>query len=167
MNYYVANVSQENLTKLVDFSDNFLTKDDTLYILSSNNVISEKLKNLFEDKFNCKVEYCCSMQYIKDTAFDIPISLHCIYEPLTFDTANFSVDDFEIQLCGINTEDTFYKYPNFFDVSLSVWQKPVTIEQVLCKRFGHCVNPYMGYLDYIRTYANAYKSFLDNIEDLQ
>ena len=94
---------------------------------------------------------------IKDNAFHFEFNVAMFHHPvMDYHSSKEAV------MCLHGHSHGTFKYPpvDLFDVGLDVWNfKPVTVEQVLSRYYGHHVNPFLGYRDTYLAWSEAYKEF--------
>lgn len=87
---------------------------------------------------------------ILDEAFGLPVQILASYFPVIPYNYNGAI----LNLQGLCGAKDFYGLPFYFHVHYAKYHKPVSLEEVLSKRYGDHTNPYEGYIDTVRDFYN-------------
>lgn len=162
---------------IIDTINTVVRKSDKLYILgdlaiTSTNTIKSLIK--YFEQIKCKNIYVIkgenddwqmletlktigfivnwdSFRIIRDSAFSSIFHLALSHFPLIDYHGSNSPS---MLLHGHSHTQLLNCPPDLFNVSWSIHQKPMTIEELLSIKYGHHSNPYLGMLDYHKLYTN-------------
>ena len=131
-----------------------------IYILKGNHDSSSALDMLKEAGLIVNWDYFKS---IKDRAFGLQVPVGLSHYPSN-DIHGAGLSDLSLHIHGHSHGMQKFRMPNQFEVCWDVVGKPVALEELLSKKFGHHANPYEGFMSYVRTFMNEYEHFYERME---
>lgn len=154
----IGSTSRISRMTLIKLFSQFKCKN--IYVIKGNHDSPSALDMLKEAGLLKGWDYFKS---IKDRAFGLQVPVGLSHYPSN-DIHGAGLSDLSLHIHGHSHGMKIFEMPNQFDVCWDIYEKPVTLEELLSEKFGHHANPYEGFISYVRTFMNEYEHFYKKME---